>query len=176
MEELLRIGSSLYWVFDSKQCRLVPYTGKSCVLNGLVGKTVVSASYTPGHTNGCVSYYTEGMVFTGDVLLIRGCGRTDFQQGSSEKLYNSVYQKIFTLPDNTLVYPAHDYKGMEVSTVYEEKNFNCRLANKTKDEFVKIMSELNLPYPKKIQEAVPANIVCGNLNKLAELKDVDEVI
>lgn len=140
------------------------------------GDYKIKVLYTPGHTNGCVSYYTEGMIFTGDVLLIRGCGRTDFQQGNSEKLYESVYSKLFTLPDNTLVYPAHDYKGMEVSTIYEEKNFNCRLANKTKDQFVKIMSELNLPYPKKIQEAVPANIVCGNLKKLTEVKDINQII
>ena len=118
---------------------------------------------TPGHTNGCVSYYTEGKVFTGDALLIRGCGRTDFQQGSPEGLYDSVTRKIFNLPEDTLVYPAHDYKGQTCSSVYEEKNFNPRLGHKTKEEFVELMNNLHLSYPKKIQEAVPANLKCGKV-------------
>lgn len=117
---------------------------------------------TPGHTNGCVSYYLDGMVFTGDTLLIRGCGRTDFQQGSPEGLYESVTTKLFTLPETTIVYPAHDYKGISCSSIYEEKNFNPRLGNnKSKEEFVEIMNSLKLNYPKKIQEAVPANLKCG---------------
>ncbi|GIW22408.1 MAG: Zn-dependent hydrolase [Candidatus Sericytochromatia bacterium] len=127
------------------------------------GKYYLKVLSTPGHTNGCVSYYTEGMVFTGDALLIRGCGRTDFQQGDPSKLYDSITQKIFTLPDNTLVYPGHDYKGFTCSSVWEEKKYNPRLANKTKDEFILIMNNLNLPYPKKIQESVPANLKCGNI-------------
>lgn len=117
---------------------------------------------TPGHTNGCVSFYLDGMVFTGDTLLIRGCGRTDFQQGSAESLYDSVTKKLFTLPDTTRVYPAHDYKGISCSSIYEEKSFNPRLgSNKSKEEFVEIMNSLKLNYPKKIQEAVPANLKCG---------------
>ncbi len=119
---------------------------------------------TPGHTNGCVSYYLDGLVFTGDALLIRGCGRTDFQQGSSETLYESVTGKIFTLPEETLIYPAHDYKGISCSSVREEKNLNPRLANKTREEFVEIMNNLNLAFPKKIQEAVPANLQCGKIH------------
>lgn len=127
------------------------------------GKYTIKVISTSGHTNGCVSYYTNGMVFTGDALLIRGCGRTDFQQGSPEKLYNSITKKIFTLPDETLIYPGHDYKGLTCSSVYEEKNFNPRLANKTLEEFTNIMNNLNLAYPKKIDVSVPANLVCGDI-------------
>lgn len=117
---------------------------------------------TPGHTDGCVSYVCDNMVFTGDALLIRGCGRTDFQGGSSEKLYDSVRTQLFELPDETLVYPAHDYKGRMVSTIGEEKELNPRLGlKKTKEEFVEIMSNLNLAYPKKIDESLPANLKCG---------------
>ncbi|XP_051117091.1 persulfide dioxygenase ETHE1 homolog, mitochondrial-like [Andrographis paniculata] len=123
---------------------------------------------TPGHTQGCVTYVTGDrpdhpqprMAFTGDTLLIRGCGRTDFQGGSSEQLYKSVHSQIFTLPGDTLVYPAHDYKGFTASTVREEMQYNPRL---TKDEetFKNIMANLNLSYPKMIDIAVPANMVCG---------------
>ncbi|XP_051151767.1 persulfide dioxygenase ETHE1 homolog, mitochondrial-like [Andrographis paniculata] len=123
---------------------------------------------TPGHTQGCVTYVTgDGpdqpqprMAFTGDALLIRGCGRTDFQGGSSDQLYKSVHSQIFTLPGDTLVYPAHDYKGFSASTVREEMQHNPRL---TKDEetFKNIMANLNLSYPKMIDVAVPANMVCG---------------
>ncbi|GMH34157.1 hypothetical protein BSKO_01991 [Bryopsis sp. KO-2023] len=118
---------------------------------------------TPGHTNGCVSYHMRcagGMVFTGDALLIRGCGRTDFQEGNAEVLYDSVHSQIFTLPDTTTVYPAHDYNGRMSSTVAEEKAHNPRLT-KSKEEFVQIMNNLELSYPKKIDVAVPANLVCG---------------
>ena len=122
----------------------------------------VSVRATPGHTDGCVSYVMddESMVFTGDALLIRGCGRTDFQQGSADHLYDNVHAQIFSLPDATLVYPAHDYKGRMSSTVGEEKRFNPRLT-KSKAEFIEIMANLNLPYPKKIDASLPANLVCG---------------
>ena len=118
---------------------------------------------TPGHTAGCVSYYTEsngGMVFTGDTLLIRGCGRTDFQGGSAETLYESVHSQLFTLPPLTAVFPAHDYKGQTRSSVEEEKRLNPRLT-KDKEGFVEIMKNLNLPYPKKIDASLPANLMCG---------------
>eukprot|EP00877_Chromochloris_zofingiensis_P012810 jgi/Chrzof1/7783/Cz02g36170.t1 len=118
---------------------------------------------TPGHTSGCMSLYTTsngGMVFTGDTLLIRGCGRTDFQGGSAAMLYDSVHTKLFTLPDATLVYPAHDYKGRTGSSIGEEKRYNLRLT-KPKEEFIKIMDNLGLPYPKKIDVAGPANLRCG---------------
>ncbi|KAM4579951.1 persulfide dioxygenase ETHE1, mitochondrial [Odontesthes bonariensis] len=117
---------------------------------------------TPGHTDGCSTLVSgdQRMAFTGDTLLIRGCGRTDFQQGCATRLYESVHQKIFTLPDECLVYPAHDYLGQTVSTVGEERKFNRRLT-KSKEEFVEIMKNLNLPKPAKIDIAVPANLVCG---------------
>lgn len=126
------------------------------------GNYTVTALSTPGHTDGCTSYLVENMVFTGDALLIQGCGRTDFQQGSSELLYNSVNEKLFTLPDDTLVYPAHDYKGRSVSSIGEEKKFNPRLGmGKTREEFYNIMDNLNLAKPKKIDVSVPANMKCG---------------
>ncbi|CAL7943741.1 unnamed protein product [Xylocopa violacea] len=117
---------------------------------------------TPGHTEGCVTYVCneQGVAFTGDALLIRGCGRTDFQGGSAEVLYKSVHSKIFTLPSNYRLYPAHDYSGRTVTTVAEEKALNPRLS-KSLNEFVDIMNKLNLPYPKMIDKAVPANKVCG---------------
>lgn len=120
---------------------------------------------TPGHTNGCVTYvnHAQKLAFTGDALLIRGCGRTDFQEGSSEVLYDSVHSQIFTLSDDYLLYPAHDYTGHSVTTVAEEKDCNPRLT-KSKEEFIDIMANLGLPYPDKIDEALPANKVCGLYN------------
>lgn len=120
------------------------------------------ATSTPGHTNGCFTYicHEQALAFTGDTLLIRGCGRTDFQEGSSENLYHSVHKRIFTLPDHYTLYPAHDYKGQTATTVAEEKKYNPRLT-KDLEEFIKIMDNLNLPYPKMIDKAVPANKVCG---------------
>ncbi|XP_076004689.1 persulfide dioxygenase ETHE1, mitochondrial [Genypterus blacodes] len=126
------------------------------------GKHYLTVRETPGHTDGCVTLVSgdQSMAFTGDALLIRGCGRTDFQQGCSKMLYKSVHEKIFTLPDQCLVYPAHDYKGQTASTVAEERRFNPRLT-KSLDEFVDIMNNLNLPKPLQIDIAVPANLVCG---------------
>ncbi|XP_014234587.2 persulfide dioxygenase ETHE1, mitochondrial [Trichogramma pretiosum] len=126
------------------------------------GRHKLTAHPTPGHTSGCMTYVCEeqGVAFTGDTLLIRGCGRTDFQGGSAETLYQSVHSVIFSLPDNFKLYPAHDYNGRTVTTVAEEKRYNPRLT-KSLDEFVKIMNNLKLPYPKKIDCAVPANKVCG---------------
>jgi sulfur dioxygenase len=117
---------------------------------------------TPGHTSGCVSYYEPalGAVFTGDALLIDGCGRTDFQQGRPDRLYDSVHTKLFTLPESTIVYPGHDYKGRTESTIGEQKKNNPRLAQ-SKHAFIKIMGELKLGYPKRIDVAVPANLKCG---------------
>lgn len=129
-----------------------------------VGAVRVIAKETPGHTHGDVSYFLpdHGMAFTGDALLIRGCGRTDFQQGDARVLYRSVHEKLFTLPDDTLIYPAHDYKGRTVTTVGEEKRLNPRLGrNRSEDEFVALMAGLNLPKPRLIDEAVPANLNCG---------------
>lgn len=123
---------------------------------------------TPGHTNGCVSYVcaSERMVFTGDALLIRACGRTDFQQGDARTLYRSVQEQIFSLPDDTTIYPGHDYKGRTASSVGEERRWNPRLGqNKALSDFVKIMSELKLAYPRKIDAALPANSRCGLLQE-----------
>lgn len=126
------------------------------------GKYSLKAMSTPGHTNSCMTFYCEGMLFTGDVLFIRGTGRTDFQQGDARKMYRSIKEKIFTYPDQTKIYPGHDYKGISYSTVIEEKQFNPRIGGgKTEEEFVKIMSELKLANPKKIDIAVPANLKCG---------------
>ncbi len=119
---------------------------------------------TPGHTDGCVTYVTrdETMAFTGDAVLIRGCGRTDFQQGDARTLYRSVRDKVFSLPETTLLFPAHDYQGRTVTSVAEEKQLNPRLGEgKTEDEFVDLMSNLGLPYPNKIDIALPSNARCG---------------
>ena len=126
------------------------------------GERFVNSISTPGHTAGCFSYVLDdqSMVFTGDTLLIRGCGRTDFQGGSSDTLYDSVHTKLFTLPEACAVFPAHDYKGETSSTIAEEKVHNPRLS-KSKEEFGTIMANLNLSYPKKIDEALPANLKCG---------------
>eukprot|EP00521_Asterionellopsis_glacialis_P000226 CAMPEP_0195249190 /NCGR_PEP_ID=MMETSP0706-20130129/1974_1 /TAXON_ID=33640 /ORGANISM="Asterionellopsis glacialis, Strain CCMP134" /LENGTH=244 /DNA_ID=CAMNT_0040300957 /DNA_START=118 /DNA_END=852 /DNA_ORIENTATION=- len=126
------------------------------------GSRFIEARSTPGHTNGCISYVSDdkSFVLTGDTILIKGCGRTDFQEGSSETLYNSVHKQLFTLPDECVVYPAHDYKGRTSSTIGDEKVKNPRLS-KNLDEFMDIMKNLNLSYPKKIDVAVPANMRCG---------------
>ncbi len=127
-----------------------------------LGNKKIKAIATPGHTNTCMTYVFENMIFTGDALLIRGCGRTDFQQGSSEKLFQSVQEKLFKLPDDTIIYPAHDYRGHTSSSIEQEKKYNPRLGlAKTKQEFIQIMSDLKLANPKKIHEAVPANMACG---------------
>jgi glyoxylase-like metal-dependent hydrolase (beta-lactamase superfamily II) len=117
--------------------------------------------HTPGHTAGSVSYVWRGNVFTGDTLLIDGGGRTDFQSGSSDALYDSVTGKLFTLPDDTRMWPGHDYKGQSVSTIGWEKRHNARLAQRSRQGFGKLMSELNLPKPKLIDVAVPANLNLG---------------
>ncbi|XP_077312831.1 persulfide dioxygenase ETHE1, mitochondrial [Lithobates pipiens] len=126
------------------------------------GNFFLEARSTPGHTDGCLTYVLndKSMAFTGDALLIRGCGRTDFQQGSPNVLYHSVHAKIFSLPDSCFLYPAHDYTGQTVTTVAEEKRLNPRLT-KNEAEFVKIMNNLNLPRPAQIDVAVPANLKCG---------------
>lgn len=128
------------------------------------GEHELEVRETPGHTNGCVSFVTGDAAFalTGDALLIRGCGRTDFQQGDAAALYRSVHEQLFTLPDATLLYPAHDYKGRTVTTVREEKLHNPRLGRgRSIEDFTRIMRELELPYPRKMDVAVPNNLECG---------------
>lgn len=125
------------------------------------GDEVVRALATPGHTPGSTCYLWRDRLLTGDTLLIGGCGRTDFQKGSAEALYDSITGKLFALPEDTLVYPGHDYRGRRVSTIGEEKASNPRLAGKTRAEFVQIMNALDLPEPKQIRIAVPANLEGG---------------
>jgi sulfur dioxygenase len=124
----------------------------------------LEARATPGHTNGCMSLVLSDrrMVFTGDTLLIRGCGRSDFQQGNAAELYRSITQQLFTLPDDCAVYPAHDYHGRTRSTIWEEKRYNPRVGGDANErDFVGYMTAMQLPHPKKIDEAVPANLRCG---------------
>jgi len=121
----------------------------------------IKAIATPGHTPGCTSYLWRDRVFTGDSLFIGGCGRTDFQGGSAETLYDSITQRLFTLADETLVYPGHDYQQRWVSSIRQERTTNPRLAGKSREQFVEIMKNLNLPKPRLIDESVPANRYCG---------------
>ncbi len=127
-----------------------------------IGRHQIQAISTPGHTDACTSFKVNGMLFTGDTLFIRGCGRTDFQQGDATRLYNSISRKLYSLPDATIVLPGHDYQGRSSSTIGEEKRFNPRVhAKQTLEGFVKVMNSLNLKRPARIDEAVPANLSCG---------------
>lgn len=129
-----------------------------------VGAVRIVALATPGHTDSHMAYSVNGdRVLTGDALFIRGCGRTDFQNGDAGSLYDSVTQKLFMLPDDTLVYPGHDYHGHTVSTVTEERRHNPRFGGRTRAQFIAFMDQLGLPLPKKIMEAVPANEQCGRI-------------
>jgi sulfur dioxygenase len=121
----------------------------------------LQALYTPGHTDDSYSFLMGDRVFTGDTLLIRGTGRTDFQNGNAHAQYDSIFNKLLKLPDDTLIYPAHDYKGDTVSTIGEEKRFNPRLGVKSVDEYVDLMNNLKLPDPKMMDIAVPANMQVG---------------
>lgn len=127
-----------------------------------VGDIEVKALSTPGHTDGCTSFLIENMLFTGDVLFVRKTGRTDFQQGSPEKMYHSIMDKMYTLPDTTRVYPGHDYAGHMMSTIGEEKQFNTRIRTETTlEEFSDTMNTLHLPAPKYLDVALPANLRLG---------------
>ena len=127
----------------------------------LFGQEEILTIATPGHTPGSVSYLWRDRLFTGDTLLIGGCGRTDFQNGSAEALWDSITEKLFKLDEQILVYPGHDYKGRRVSSIGEEKRFNARIAGKTREEFLATMSNLGLPMPARIHEAVPSNLEAG---------------
>ncbi len=138
------------------------------------GKRFLTARATPGHTSGCMTYVLddESRGFTGDCLLIRGSGRTDFQQGDARQMYQSVHMQIFTLPDDCLLYPGHDYRGLTATSVVEERRFNPRLGGQIGEhDFVGYMNNLNLPHPRQIDIAVPANLRCGQ--KEGELGDLD---
>ena len=131
--------------------------GDQLTIEGLT----LEAIYTPGHTDDSYSFIMPDRVFTGDTLLIRGTGRTDFQNGDARAQYHSIFNRLLTLPEATLVYPAHDYKGDTVSTIGEEKAFNPRLQVKSVDEYVALMENLHLPNPKMMDVAVPANMRVG---------------
>jgi sulfur dioxygenase len=128
------------------------------------GARHVTVRATPGHTNGCISLVLddETIAFTGDCLLIRGTGRTDFQQGDPRAMFQSIHRRIFTLPETCLLYPAHDYRGLTVTSVGEERRFNPRLGGELcEDDFAGYMANLRLPHPRQIDAAVPANLKCG---------------
>jgi sulfur dioxygenase len=138
------------------------------------GARHVQVRATPGHTDGCLAFVLddERMAFTGDALLIRGCGRTDFQQGSPERLYRSVHQHILSLPAHCLLYPAHDYRGLTVTSVEEERRFNPRFGGDSNEtDFAGYMNHLGLPHPKLMAIAVPANLRCGRPDSRAALPD-----
>ncbi|SEQ70120.1 Glyoxylase, beta-lactamase superfamily II [Solimonas aquatica] len=148
------------------------YTKAECVSMRVADNELIDvdgirlrALYTPGHTDESFSFLLDPAqpkaVFTGDVLLIRGTGRTDFQNGDAGKSWDSITQRLFTLPDDTLVYPAHDYRGFTASSIIEEKRHNPRLAGRTRAEYIAVMQALNLPNPKLMDIAVPANLACG---------------
>ncbi|KAA3680358.1 sulfur dioxygenase [Paragonimus westermani] len=126
------------------------------------GRFQLECRSTPGHTTGCMTLvlHAAGLAFTGDALLIRGCGRTDFQNGSADQLYDSVHSQILSLPDHYLLFPAHNYSGLMVSSVGEEKRHNPRFV-RTKAEFVELMNSLNLAPPKQFERAMRLNAVCG---------------
>lgn len=142
-------------------------TGAQCVNHHFregesirVGDIALTAWYTPGHTDNSYSFVLPDRVFTGDTLLIRGTGRTDFQNGDARAQYDSL-QRLLKLPDSTLVYPGHDYKGWTVSTIGEERRFNPRLQVASAEAYVALMRNLKLPNPKLMDIAVPANLSCG---------------
>jgi glyoxylase-like metal-dependent hydrolase (beta-lactamase superfamily II) len=127
-----------------------------------LGDESIDVIYTPGHTNTDITYRVGDKLFTGDALLINGCGRTDFQSGDAKALYHSITEKLFTLDDDTIVYPGHDYNGFTASTIGREKAFNPRLGNnKSEAEFIAIMDSLILDPPARIDVAVPGNLQCG---------------
>jgi glyoxylase-like metal-dependent hydrolase (beta-lactamase superfamily II) len=130
-----------------------------------IGNIELHPLFTPGHTNHHHAYLintpVHSMLFSGDALMIDGVGRTDFQSGDSETLYNSIQQKFFTLPDETLVYPCHDYENRHISTIAQEKERNKHVAGKSLEQFKELMDNLDLPYPRKIDFAVPGNEQCG---------------
>ena len=134
------------------------------------GRRSLEAHATPGHTQGCMTFVLDdrSMAFTGDALLIRGCGRTDFQQGNARALYRSVREQVFSLPETCLIYPGHDYRGLTASSVGEERLFNPRLGGQIlEDDFAGYMDNLGLAHPKQMQVAVPANLRCGRVESAA---------
>jgi glyoxylase-like metal-dependent hydrolase (beta-lactamase superfamily II) len=129
-----------------------------------LGERTLEVLYTPGHTDSDISLVVDGAVFTGDILLIRGSGRTDFQSGNAGLSYDSITQRLFSLPDETVIYPAHDYNGFSCSTVGEEKRYNPRLGNSARrDDYIRLMQAMKLDKPERMDSAVPGNHACGLL-------------
>lgn len=127
-----------------------------------IGSIPIQVISTPGHTDSHHAYFVNrDRILTGDALLIRGCGRTDFQSGDAGILYDTVTERLFSLADDILVYPSHDYNGFTVSSIGEEKQYNPRFVGRNRDQFIEFMNHLNLPDPKKMMAAVPANQKCG---------------
>jgi glyoxylase-like metal-dependent hydrolase (beta-lactamase superfamily II) len=155
---------------DTTQCMYVmgEQTRAECISHRIkdndaivIDRMVLRAWYTPGHTDDSYSFILNDRVFTGDTLLIRGTGRTDFQNGDAGAQYDSIFGRLLTLPDKTLVYPAHDYEGRTCSSIIEEKYFNPRLQVNSRDEYINQMNALDLAPPAKLDIALPANISCG---------------
>jgi len=146
-----------YSVHGNVECADLSLKDNDCLS---FGKYTLKVLETPGHTPGCISFVVDNIVFTGDALLVRGCGRTDFPGGDATILYKSIKEKLLSLPDDTLVYPGHDYNGVMASTIGEEKAHNARLALNEQD-FVALMDNLDLAAPRQIAEALPANMACG---------------
>lgn len=155
---------------DDIGCRIAmgEKSGVECAIERLregetlrVGGLRLKAIYTPGHTDDSYSFLMDDRVFTGDTLLIRGTGRTDFQNGDPRAAWDSLSNKLLRLDDETLVYPAHDYKGWTVSTIGEERRHNPRLQVRSAEEYAELMANLKLPHPKMMDVAVPANRLCG---------------
>lgn len=151
------------------------YTRAECVSSRVTDGEILDtdgiklqALYTPGHTDESFSFVlgpsAPRVVFSGDVLMIRGSGRTDFQNGDAGKSWDSITQTLFRLPDETVLYPAHDYKGWTASTIGEERRCNPRLAGKTREQYIEIMASLDLPDPRMMDVAIPANLACGHDN------------
>lgn len=153
-----RTGARTFASAAGAPCVDVPLIDGAVIELGAHALTVVA---TPGHTDDSVSFVGPGVAFTGDTLLIRGCGRADFQNGDPGALYDSITSRLFTLPDDTVVYPGHDYQGRTASSIGEEKHHNPRLAGKSREQFIALMNGLGLPPPKKLATAVPANRACG---------------
>lgn len=148
--------------------------GAPCVSEALrhgdvvrIGSTRITALATPGHTDDSLCFLADGHVFTGDTLLIRGCGRSDFQNGNPGQLHDSITRTLFSLPDETVILPGHDYKGLSASTIGEEKRLNPRLVGKTREQFIDLMNSLGLPPPRQLDLAVPANRACGQFAPLS---------
>lgn len=161
-----KLGSQIVMGSQSKACCVDKHVSDGDTLS--IGTLVIKALHTPGHTDDSYCFACEDALFTGDTLLIRGTGRTDFQSGDARLQYHMITEKLFAYPDETRVYPGHDYKVATMSTIGEEKRFNPRLQVSNEEEYAELMNSLNLPRPKHIDTAIPANLHCGTQTLEAE--------